>query len=284
MNCTNCPRNCQVDRITRIGFCGATKDMVVNTYQVFNFEEPCISGTKGSGAIFFSGCSLKCVYCQNYEISHEIVGEKISPNELVEIMKELENKGVHNINFITGTHYIDEIIQSLKIYRPKIPIVWNTHGYETVDNVKKLSDYVDIFLTDFKYFKDSTAKNYSNCPSYVDVAKLALEQMVLSKSLRFDQDGIMQQGVIVRHLILPQHLDESKEILNYLNQYKDKILVSLMTQFTPFGECEKFQEINRKLTFREAKIINNYFVDMGFEGYCQKMSSSSTKFIPKWNQ
>ena len=172
--CDLCPRNCNIDRTKTKGLCGEKEEMSVNTYSVFMFEEPPISGTSGSGAIFFSGCSLKCVFCQNYEISHSGHGTKVSPLGLVEIMKELESKGVHNINLVSPTHFADEIIEALKIYKPNVPVVWNTHGYEKVETIQKLLPYVDIFLTDFKYFRPETAKKYSNCPDYVENAKAAL--------------------------------------------------------------------------------------------------------------
>lgn len=282
MACLNCPRKCGVDRNKSVGVCGVGKEIIVNTHEVFMFEEPCISGINGSGVIFFSGCSLKCVYCQNYEISHGANGRKISPSELVEIIKDLEEKGVHNINFVTPTHFIDGIISALQIYRPKIPIVWNTHGYETTENIQKLCDFVDVFLTDFKYFESGTAKKYSSCENYPKIVKNALEIMVKNKPLIWDGE-FLKSGVIVRHLALPQRVDETKKILNYLAEnYKDKVVVSLMSQFTPFGECNKYPELNRSLTPREHKIINTYFRELDLMGYTQGLSSSTTKYIPKW--
>lgn len=282
--CDLCPRNCNIDRTKTKGLCGEKEKMSVNTYSVFMFEEPPISGTRGSGAIFFSGCSLKCVFCQNYEISHNGHGTKVSPLGLVEIMKELEGKGVHNINLVSPTHFANEIIEALKIYKPKVPVVWNTHGYEKVETIKKLLPYIDIFLTDFKYFRPETAKKYSNCPDYVENAKAALNEMVKNKQLEFDGE-MLKQGVIVRHLILPLHTQESKQVLDYLKQNYDKqILVSVMSQFTPFGECDKFPEINRKLTSREMKSVNNHFLELDLDGFIQNSKSADTCFIPNWNK
>lgn len=282
--CVLCPRNCGAIRTKTKGLCGEKEDISVNTYSVFMFEEPPISGTRGSGAIFFSGCSLKCVFCQNYEISHNGHGTKITPEQLVEIFKELESKGVHNINLVSPTHFADKIIEALKIYKPKIPVIWNTHGYEKVETIQMLLPYVDIFLTDLKYFEANTAKKYSNCPDYVENAKAALAEMIKNKPLQFDGD-IITQGVIVRHLILPLHTQESKQILDYLKQKYDKqILVSVMSQFTPFGECNKFPEINRKLTPREAATVNKYFLNLGLDGFIQSSKSADTCFIPKWKK
>lgn len=282
--CDLCPRNCNIDRTKTKGLCGEKEEMSVNTYSVFMFEEPPISGTRGSGAIFFSGCSLKCVFCQNYEISHSGHGTKVSPLGLVEIMKELESKGVHNINLVSPTHFADEIIEALKIYKPNVPVVWNTHGYEKVETIQKLLPYVDIFLTDFKYFRPETAKKYSNCPDYVENAKAALNEMVKNKQLEFDGE-MLKRGVIVRHLILPLHTQESKQVLDYLKQNYDKqILVSVMSQFTPFGECDRFPEINRKLTSREIKSVNNHFLELDLDGFIQNSKSADTCFIPNWNK
>ena len=282
--CDLCPRNCNIDRTKTKGLCGEKEEMSVNTYSVFMFEEPPISGTRGSGAIFFSGCSLKCVFCQNYEISHSGHGTKVSPLGLVEIMKELESKGVHNINLVSPTHFADEIIEALKIYKPNVPVVWNTHGYEKVETIQKLLPYVDIFLTDFKYFRPETAKKYSNCPDYVENAKAALNEMVKNKPLEFDGE-MLKRGVIVRHLILPLHTQESKQVLDYLKQNYDKqILVSVMSQFTPFGECDRFPEINRKLTSREIKSVNNHFLELDLDGFIQNSKSADTCFIPNWNK
>lgn len=282
--CDLCPRNCNIDRTKTKGLCGEKEEMSVNTYSVFMFEEPPISGTHGSGAIFFSGCSLKCVFCQNYEISHSGHGTKVSPLGLVKIMKELESKGVHNINLVSPTHFADAIIEALKIYKPNVPVVWNTHGYEKVETIQKLLPFVDIFLTDFKYFRPETAKKYSNCPDYVENAKAALNEMVKNKQLEFDGE-MLNQGVIVRHLILPLHTQESKQVLDYLKQnYDNQILVSVMSQFTPFGECDRFPEINRKLTSREMKSVNNYFLELDLDGFIQNSKSADTCFIPNWNK
>lgn len=282
--CDLCPRNCNIDRTKTKGLCGEKEKMSVNTYSVFMFEEPPISGIRGSGAIFFSGCSLKCVFCQNYEISHNGHGTKVTPLGLVKIMKELESKGVHNINLVSPTHFADEIIEALKIYKPNVPVVWNTHGYEKVETIQKLLPYVDIFLTDFKYFRPETAKKYSNCPDYVENAKAALNEMVKNKPLEFDGE-MLKQGVIVRHLILPLHTQESKQVLDYLKQNYDKqILVSVMSQFTPFGECDRFPEINRKLTPREISTTNKYFLELDLDGFIQNSKSADTCFIPNWNK
>lgn len=282
--CNLCPRNCGIDRVSTKGVCGESETMRVNTYSVFMFEEPPISGTRGSGAIFFSGCSLKCVFCQNYEISHNGFGTPTSPQKLVEIMKELEGKGVHNINLVSPTHFADKIIEALKIYKPHVPVVWNTHGYEKVETIKKLLPYIDIFLTDFKYFDEKTAKKYSNCPNYVQNAKTALAEMIKNKPLKFD-GNMLTQGVIVRHLVLPLHTFESKLVLDHLKQnFDQQILVSVMSQFTPFGECDKFQEINRKLTAREIQSVNKYFEGLNLRGFTQSAKSADTCFIPKWNK
>ncbi len=284
MICDICPRHCKVDRTKNIGICGVGEEMIINTHSLFMFEEPCLVGKNGSGAIFFSGCTLKCVYCQNYVISHNIRGKSVSVKGLIEIMKNLEDQGAENINFVSPTHFTNQIIEALKGYKPKVPVVWNTHGYETAETIKKLLPYVDIFLTDFKYFNDKTSLKYSKCTDYADVVKQAIDIMVKNKPLDFEGD-LLKQGVIIRHLILPLHTNESVQILDYIKQnYDKKVLVSVMSQFTPIFKCEQFPEINRAITKREAQTINNYMLNLGLMGYTQDGSSSCKNYIPKWEE
>ena len=282
MLCNTCPRGCNVDRSSQVGFCGSGAKIKIAKHCLFEYEEPCISGKGGSGAIFFSGCSLKCVYCQNYEISSLCQGKEISLNELAEIFKELENMGAENINLVNPTHYAFEIVQALKIYRPKIPIVYNTHGYEKIETLQMLLPYVDVFLTDFKYFDNALAKKYSHCANYVETAQKAIKFMCQNKP-NIIQNDMMKQGVIIRHLVLPLATSDSIIILEWIKQNTPNCLVSLMAQYTPYAEACKFKEINRKITKREYTKVLDKFLELGLDGYVQEMESATTLYIPKWD-
>ena len=285
MICEVCPRGCKIDRQKFAGFCGVSENIKLAKADVFMWEEPCISGNNGSGAIFFSGCNLKCCFCQNYQISSGTFGKEISINRLVEIFKELEQKGVHNINLVSPMHYAKQIVEALKIYMPNIPIVWNSNGYEKVETIKFVAPYVDIFLVDLKFFDEELSKKYCKAQNYFAFASKVVEEMLLQKPKVEMQNGIMQSGVIVRHLVMPNHIDDTIKILEYLDKNtKKNFVLSLMGQYTPCYNAKNFEEINRPLKPIEYKIVLNHAQKLGFEnGYAQDLTSSTTDFIPIWD-
>lgn len=281
--CYICPNACGAQRCLTAGVCGVKDKLKIAKYYLHPFEEPPVSGTKGSGTIFFSGCSLKCVFCQNFDVSRNQTGKEITIEELVDIFKVLEGQGAHNINFINPTHYTEQILEAFKIYKPKIPVVWNTHGYETIETLKKINDYVDIYLPDIKYFSPEVSMRYTGKSNYFEVASKAIEFMS-NKPYVLDDEGLLKSGTIVRHLILPQNVNDTINILKWYQNIKDKTALSLMSQYTPFGEIEKFPELKRKLTAREYNKAFNYAISLGIENmFVQDDKSSSTVYIPKWD-
>lgn len=283
MKCNNCPRKCNVDRGSQLGFCQLSNKLRLALASVHYGEEPEISGTKGSGTIFFSGCNLRCVYCQNYDISHDNFGANVSVKRLAEIFKELELKGVHNINLVTPTPYADKIIHALKIYRPKIPIVYNSSGYESVETIKKLRKYIDIYLVDLKYFSSELSQKYSNCNNYFNIATSAILEMKKNQPKNIIRNGLLKKGVIIRHLVLPGHTDDSIKILDWIHTNCPDTTVSIMGQFTPYYKCQDYPEINRKLRPIEYKRVVKYAHNLGLNGYMQELSSATTEEIPKFN-
>ncbi|MBQ7580814.1 MAG: radical SAM protein [Clostridia bacterium] len=285
--CNQCPRECCVDRRNgEIGFCRMPYNPVVARVALHMWEEPCISGKNGSGTIFFSGCSLKCVYCQNYEISHEDFGKEITQEKLVAIINELIGKGAHNINFVNPTHYSHTIIDVLQNNRLPVPVVYNCSGYEKVETLKSLEGLVDIYLTDLKYYSSEVSQKYSLCRDYFQVAKQAIFEMKrqLPEDV-FSPDGMMKKGVIIRHLVLPGNLSQTERILSFIsNELPGDTVVSLMSQYTPCGESGKFPELSRRLTKREYERAADYLYYSGIEnGFIQEISSSSETYIPKFN-
>ena len=246
MICNICPRHCNVDRLTKKGFCGQGKNVKLAKADAFLWEEPCISGTKGSGAIFFCGCNLKCCFCQNYQISSGEFGKEISTKRLAEIFFELEQKGVHNINLVSPTHYSLQIVEALKLYRPKIPIIWNSNGYENLETIKYISNYVDVFLVDLKFKNPNLSKKYCKAENYFKVASKAIKIMCeLKPKIKMEND-IIKTGVIVRHLVMPNCTSDSIAILHWIaSNINQQFLLSLMGQYTPCFEANKFEEINR---------------------------------------
>lgn len=286
--CEICPRNCKVDRSVNLGFCKSTKTLKIAKVMKHYFEEPPISCTElndgGSGAIFFSGCNLKCVYCQNEEISHQGIGKEISVEKLADIFRQLESSGANNINLVTPTHYTEQIIEALEIYRPRIPIVWNTSGYEKPEVIKRLGGYVDIFLTDFKYFDGTLAGELSMAKDYPDYCKRALLEMrkVMPED-KFD-NGRMVSGIIVRHLILPGHTDDSLKIMDWIcKNLGNKTYVSLMSQYVPTKKAQKYPKINRKIKPIEYKIVEKHLIDLNFENvFVQDYESADLCFTPNF--
>ncbi|MGN1051472.1 MAG: radical SAM protein, partial [Acutalibacteraceae bacterium] len=244
MKCNLCPRNCMGDRNENdgFGFCKMPDKIKVGRIAPHFWEEPCISGKRGTGAVFFSGCTLRCVFCQNGEISSNGYGKEISVKELEAQIRTLENSGVHNISLITGTHFVHKIKEALKIYRPTIPIVWNSSGYEKVETLKELEGFVDIFLPDFKYSDNALAKKYSGCSNYAETTLFAIDEMIRQVGTPvFSRDGMLQKGVIIRHLILPNHTKDSIEVIKTVKEnFGDKVLFSLMGQYVPSNKAKDY--------------------------------------------
>ncbi len=281
--CSLCPNACKVDRSTSPGLCGVSDKLKIAKYYLHPFEEPCISGKNGSGTVFFCGCSLKCVFCQNYPLSRNQTGKEINVQELADIFKELEDMGAHNVNLVNPTHYSNLIIEALDIYKPNIPIVYNTHGYESLDVLKEIDDYIDVYLPDIKFFSESTALRYTGKKNYFSVASKAIEFMA-NKPLVFDENGLLKKGTIVRHLILPLGVSDSKKILDWYVGIKDKAYINLMSQYTPYGEIECFPELQRPITKREYDSVIDYALSLGIEkAFYQKQQSADTQYIPKWD-
>ena len=283
MICNLCPNSCKVDRSNTIGACGVDDKIKIAKYYLHKFEEPFISGNNGSGTIFFCGCSLKCVFCQNYDLSRNNRGKQISVLELAEIFKELEKMGAENVNLVTPTHYVDKIIDAFNIYKPNIPIVYNTHGYENIETLKKIDDYVDVYLPDVKYFSPQVSKRYTGKDDYFEFTSKAVDFM-MKKPLKFSPNGQILSGVVVRHLALPQNLSDSKKILDWYSQYKDISYINIMSQYTPFGDVKNFPELNRRLTKREYDSLIEYAISLDINNaFYQKFESQSTEYIPDWD-
>ena len=291
--CTLCPRNCFVNRkLGEKGICGQSSTLKVARAALHFWEEPCISGEKGSGAVFFSGCALHCVFCQNQEIANGSVGKEISKERLSEIFLELQEKGANNINLVTPGHFAPQIVPAIERARNQglnLPIVYNTSSYENVDSIRKLEGIVDIYLPDFKYMSSSLSKKYSHAPDYSEVAKKVLAEMVRQTGAAsfYEKEGqeLMQRGVIVRHLILPGCMEDSKNIIRYLHDaYGDTIYLSIMNQFTPLKNVEKYPELNRKLTEDEYDEVVDFAIDLGVEnGFIQEGETAEESFIPDFN-
>ncbi len=286
MICNICPRKCNIDIDKYKGLCGKLGGKIrIAKIMRHEWEEPIISGKRGCGAIFFSHCNLKCCYCQNYQISHLGGGRDFSCNELAEIFKKLEQSDVENINLVTPTHYSNEILTALKIYKPNLPIVWNTSGYDDSETLKKLSDYVDIFLFDFKYFDSEKSKLYSKASDYFSVC---LEAIKTARRLIPEdkiENGVMKKGIIIRHLVLPNMYNDSIKIFDEIfNQFGNQIFISVMSQFVPFYKACDYLELNTKLKPLEYKKVVSHIKKMGFKnGFLQDIDSASCKYTPNFN-
>lgn len=284
--CNACPRKCGIDRENRTGVCGVPLTYRVARAALHFWEEPCISGTRGSGTVFFSGCSLKCVFCQNYQISRDCFGKEITEERLVEIFGELENQGAHNINLVNPTHYALQLADTLTKSKPDIPVVWNTGGYDSVETLKCLDGLADIYLTDIKYVSPSVSKKYSKAEDYFEVASAAaLEMLRQTGEADFDDDGIMQKGVIVRHLVLPGNISQAMRVLDWVsaNMPADTV-VSIMSQYTPCGDLSAYPTVNRRLSEREYDTVLEYADRLGLENaYIQELDSSTEEYIPPFD-
>lgn len=287
MICNLCPRKCNAERTEHIGngFCRMGELPVVARVAPHFGEEPCISGTRGSGTVFFSGCTLKCVFCQNYDISTENKGRTITPYELAECYRLLEEKGVHNINLVTADHFVHAVVKSFEIYKPRIPVVYNCSGYTSPKTLSMLDGIVDIYLPDFKYSDDSLAVKYSSAPNYVNIATAAIKEMIFQVGTpQFDDEGIMQKGVIVRNLILPAHTRNSIGVLDLIKRhFGNQVMVSLMCQYIPAGRASEFSRINRKITHREYEKVKCELFSHELDGFTQALSSASEEYIPTWD-
>ncbi len=285
MKCELCPRKCGIDRNKKVGFCGVTNTVKIARAGLHFWEEPIISGKEGSGTIFFSGCNLKCVYCQNYDISSEAFGKEVTVERLAEIFKELEEKGANNINLVTPSHYVSQIVEALKIYKPKIPIVYNTSGYDLVEAIQKLNGFVDIYLTDLKYCSAEYSKKYSKAEDYFLVATQAIKEMVKQQPKNIFKNDMLVKGVVVRHMVLPGLINDSFNVLNWIKEnLGEETIVSVMGQYTPYHNSKNYPEINRKLKPLEYKMVLNHFIKIGLKnGFSQELDSASEEYIPPFN-
>ena len=290
-HCTLCPRLCGADRINgELGYCRASAKIKIARSALHFWEEPCISGEHGSGTVFFSHCTLKCVFCQNYNISTENKGKIISVSELADCFLDLQTQGANNINLVTPTHYIPLIIQALDLAKANgltLPILYNTSGYENAETIKALDGYIDIYMPDMKYFDNKYAVKYSNAPDYFNIAKSAIREMYnqVGKPV-FDENGIMQKGMIIRHLMLPGLLFDTKKIIDYIyREYENNVYVSLMSQYTPLEHVKRFLELNKKLNPKHYNAMIDYCANLGMENvYIQDGEAASESFIPPFEE
>lgn len=270
----------------KFGRCKATDKIKLAMASIHNFEEPCISGENGSGTVFFSNCNLKCVFCQNYKISQEGLGNEITIDELADVFIDEQNKNAENINLVTPTMYVYHIIEAIKIARSKgliIPIVYNSNGYENIETIKKLNGYIDVYLPDLKYFDDDLAFKYSGIKNYFENATAAIKEMYNQVgSPVLDENGMIKKGLIIRHLVLPNNIQNSKDVLKWINDNMDKnVFVSVMAQYFPTHKAKDFPEINRKLTMEEYKEIEDYLYSLDLDnGYIQELGEHEEEYVP----
>ena len=287
--CRICPRKCGINRYKEKGYCGATNKVRVSYYSLHKWEEPVISGTNGSGTIFFSNCNLKCLYCQNKKISLEGYGKDITNKRLSEIMLDLQSMGAHNINLVTPTIYVPQIVKVLHKIKDKdlkIPVVYNTSSYENVGTIMIMRNLVDIYLADLKYYDDELAKKYSGCSNYFETATMAIDEMYRQVgSIELDKNGLMKKGLIVRVLILPGHKSDAKEIINYLYKtYKDDIYISIMNQYTPPNNC-KYSNLLSKVSEDDYEEVINFALTIGVNNaFIQEDGTATESFIPDFDK
>ena len=284
MICSICPRKCNVDRSKKLGFCQSPDNFRVARASLHYWEEPCISGKQGSGAVFFSGCNLKCVFCQNNEISSQNKGVEITEEKLIEIFESLIKQGANNINLVNPTHYALQIANVLKKWKSPVPIVYNSSGYEEVETLKELDGLIDIYLPDFKYSDNKLAKRLSKVDNYFEITTEALKEMhrQTGKAI-FDDRGIMKKGMIIRHLVLPNHILNSRRVLKWINDNMNDVYVSVMAQYFPTYKAKEIEDINRKLTKEEYNQIENYLYRLNLEnGYIQELGEHEEEYVPKW--
>jgi putative pyruvate formate lyase activating enzyme len=289
-SCRLCPRNCGVNRLEgNLGFCRAGKDVRIAKVSLHDWEEPCVSGGRGSGTVFFSNCNLRCVFCQNHKISEESYGKDVSIDRLVEIFLEQQERGAHNINLVTPTHYVPQIIEAVKIAKRdglRLPILYNTNSYENVETIQSLDGTVDVYLADLKYYSDSYAQKYSGVSGYFLHAYTAIQEMSrqVGKPV-FDSESMMQRGLIIRHLMLPGLLFDTKKIMDYImDAYGDSVYVSIMNQYTPMHRAGQFPEIDKQLNKRHYESIIQYCLDSGMHNaFIQDPGTATEDYVPDFN-
>lgn len=287
--CTICPHRCEIDRTKQVGRCKSTDKVKIALYSTHNFEEPCISGENGSGTIFFSNCNMNCIYCQNYEISQQEKGKEITIEELSDIMIKQQEKGVENINLVTPTSYVLHIIEAIQIAKNKglhIPIVYNTNGYENIETLKLLEGYIDVYLPDLKYYYNEIGEKYSKVKNYFEIATNAIKEMYRQVGApQLDENGIMKKGLMIRHLVLPNNIKNSKKVLKWIKENIDEnVYVSIMAQYFPTYKAKNVDELGRKLTKQEYEEIENYLYDLDLEnGYIQELGEHEEEYVPKWD-
>ena len=283
-NCKLCPVECGANRLTGVGACGVG-GLRIAKYYLHPFEEPCISFQKGSGTIFFSGCNLRCKFCQNYEVSRAKRGKEITPQQLADIFRELEDMGAENISLVTPSHFISHLVAAFSIYRPKIPVVYNTGSYEKIDALQQIDPFVDIYLPDMKFYSSALSKRYLGKEDYFDVASEAITFMANAKSLRMTDEGKMLSGCIVRHLVMPLCTADSKKLLQWFhNTLPRDTYLSLMSQYTPFGNIDGYPELSRPITAREYTSVLDTAFALGIQNlFAQDRNSSSENYIPSWD-
>ncbi len=282
-NCRLCPVECGANRQKGVGACGA-KGLRIAKYYLHPFEEPCISFEKGSGTIFFCGCNLRCPFCQNYEISRAERGKEITPSELAAIFKELENAGAENISLVTPAHFTPQLIAAFELYRPKIPVVYNTSAYEKVETLRRIDPYIDIYLPDMKFYSPALSKRYLGKENYFDVASEAIAFMA-KKPLKMTEQGKMLSGVVVRHLVMPLCVSDSKAIVKWFaRELPQNAYLSLMSQYTPLGKIENFPELSRRVTAREYQAVVDTALSLGIKNlFIQERGSANEEYVPKWD-
>lgn len=289
-NCRLCPRNCNVNRLkNEVGFCKSNVNLNIARVSLHDWEEPCISGSRGSGTVFFSNCNLNCVFCQNHEISQQGIGKEVSIERLSTIFMEQQERGAHNINLVTPTHFVPQIIEAIKLSKAiglKIPIVYNSNGYENIDTIKALNGYIDVYLPDLKYMSDKYAKRYSKVSNYFEFASKAIDEMFKqAPKLIFNKDGLLTSGVIIRHLMLPGLLFDSKKLIDYIyNKYGDNIYISIMNQYTPMFNSKEYPEINKPLNPKHYDSLINHCIDIGIKiAFIQEDGTVKESFVPHFD-
>ena len=287
--CEICPHKCRVNRREKNGRCKAREKVKIALYSLHDFEEPCISGKKGSGTVFFSNCNLNCIFCQNYEISQLGKGKEITIEKLADIFLIQKKKGAENINLVTPTSYVPQIIEAIKIAKEKglnIPIIYNTNSYESVETLKLLEGYIDIYLPDLKYAENDLSKKYSKVDNYFEIATKAIKEMISQVGTpHFNKNGVMKNGVLIRHLVLPNHIENSKKVLKWIKENTPKeIYISIMAQYFPTYKAKEDKELNRKLTKKEWKEIENYIQELEIQnGYVQELGEHEEEYVPNWD-
>ena len=288
MNCMLCGHRCGADRAeNETGFCSMGETAVLSKVMLHKWEEPCISGTNGSGAIFFAGCSLRCAFCQNWEISHMRKGLPVDIDRLRDIFDELADQGAHNINLVNPTHFVPFIQKAFKRYQKRIPVVYNTHGYDSLDALHRMDGIVGVYLADLKYTYSLPARRYSSAPNYFEVAKVAIDEMFRQVGpVQYDENGLLKKGVIIRHLVLPGQIDSAKDVIDYVADHFEKgsVLFSLMSQYIPCGEATRYPEINRRLTQEEYDEVAQYLMDSPIDnGFMQELDSADEQYVPDFD-